>query len=108
MATTNSSTKIRSLALPALAPTVKPQRFTQTIKDPEVQDMLNSYLQVYQQTYKLPIDRNTMVELMLKKFLLSDKDFLKVYKALPQTPDAVAQRAAESSKHSGDAEEASH
>lgn len=96
------------LSLPPLPPTVKPLRFTQTIKDAGVQDMLNSYLQLYEQTYKKSIDRNTLVEMMIRGFLMSDKAFQSHYRSLSQAPEAIAQRAAEGAKNSGDAEDSPH
>lgn len=95
------STKPISLLVPRQPAGAKPLRFTQSIKDPQTQDMLNAYIECYGRVYGTSIDRNTIVEQMLAALMSRDKDFMKYYSGLSKSPEAIAARADASAKHDG-------
>lgn len=94
--------KPRILALPQRPASAKVMRFTQSIKDANTQDMLNAYIEAYKVEYGQPIDRNTIVEMMLREQLVKDKDFIRYYGTLDNTPDARQKRASDASQASDD------
>lgn len=89
-----------TLALPKPPATAKVMRFTQSIKDAETQDKLNSYMLAYKEANGVSIDRNTLVELMLQEFMSKDKEFMKFFGKLSKEPDARAARAVQAAAQS--------